>query len=223
MLNSGDEAALKSYVTATQDVFRAPYSRNDQVYPRLHATYSSTNKEALILARDGVRRWWWLNIDQIEIGILKDGWPIMQLWAQIKHLLVTESQATRQEKAPWHLTKDELTYLESYITSHTSENSLAEKMYDVYDVTKKGWNDSLEAHLKVGHAIAQMTSTQSNIAESLGVDAGKGLIHTLVEQLRRIAPKEVRVGKAVIRFGLYKTGNQTRYMMPTKLTGDVFK
>ena len=222
MLTGEHQAALKSYVTALSDTFRAPWGHSIVSHPRMHATYSSTNKETLLLAKDGIRRWWWLNVDYIDLGVLKDGWPIMKMWAQVKHELIEASLASPHEKAPWHLTKKELKYLESYLSSHTAVNSTVLDLRSQYDMTKEGWQDRYNACLKHKYTASEATANLNGLKEHFKGVKSAGLAHTLSEELRKIAPETARYGRVIIRHGVYKTGNQVRYLMPTSLAGEIF-
>lgn len=213
VLTGRSNAKLKAYVTAQNDVFRPPYAKSIRTFPRLHSTYSSTNKEDLKLSRDGARRWWWLNIDYIDIPAIQD-YPVMQIWAQVKHLLIKNSNEHPNEKAPWLLTPSELKYLESYIAIHTSTNSLVSVLQDKFIMTKEAYQDKLQRVVSENMTNSEATMSLSQLAETLGVPANKNLSNTIKEELAKLAPETHRVGRGVFKNGCKVISGQWRYLMP---------
>jgi hypothetical protein len=134
VLNNNTRDDLKTELTAQSDEYRAPYAMAPKLYPRRYSTIASTNHEQLRLSRHGTRRWWWLNISDIDLELL-DSIDMYDLWGQIKYEITNYNGSG----CPWNLTKSERSYLRANLMGHRTENSSTLLIHDVYDFSTEGF------------------------------------------------------------------------------------
>lgn len=84
MLRARDAAAVKSFLSSGEDIFRAPYDRAARHYLRSCVIVGSTNQEQFLADETGNRRFWTLRvtrrIDVERLATWRD-----QLWAEAVH------------------------------------------------------------------------------------------------------------------------------------------
>lgn len=92
-----DQAKLKAFFTEKQDLYRKPYERASEAYPRLTSFYSTVNVEQFLKDETGNRRYWVIPVEKLivdheEIELEQFWGEIMYLWKEgkIKHYLTAE-------------------------------------------------------------------------------------------------------------------------------------
>lgn len=93
----GQYESVRSYVSTASDVIRLPYARAVMKHPRQCVFIATTNNETALNDPDGSRRYWVVEVDDIDIaGLLLQ---IDQIWAEAVH----DFRAGEQ----WWLSKEE--------------------------------------------------------------------------------------------------------------------
>ena len=80
-----EQAALKSFLTATSDEIRFPYASEAVCKPRRTSFCATVNSERFLPANDGSRRWWIVHTGDIDYKTLLNLPPewFIQMWAQV--------------------------------------------------------------------------------------------------------------------------------------------
>jgi putative DNA primase/helicase len=98
-----DIANLKAFVTSDADVYRMPYARSSNRYPRRTAFIASVNETQYLVDDTGNRRFWTIPVESIDYEHTVD---MQQLWAEIAHYW--------REGALWYLTGADLDALNEH-------------------------------------------------------------------------------------------------------------
>ncbi len=83
----GELSRVKAFFTAQTDVFRPPYGRRTQRFPRSCVFCATTNDSSSLSDESGARRWWPVRIGRIDIAALQR--DRNQLWAEAVTLYQT--------------------------------------------------------------------------------------------------------------------------------------
>lgn len=216
ILDNNDEAAIKNEVTTMEDTFRPPYGKSNQTYRRKYSIMASTNKTTLRIPREGARRMWWLNVKYVDTYALDD-MDKYQLWSQIRYELSHFSG----QRAPWLLTVEEISTLETYLQSHRSETSLQIQLEEIYDFSDPGYVDFKvnpvgpnQKELTDLDIIKNATKTISQISKDLNMPNGAALKNAIRDFVKARAPKRIVLGKYFIRNGVFTYNGRDRYYMP---------
>ena len=216
VLNTNKEADIKAEITATEDVFRPPYGIDSQTHPRRYSILLSTNETSLQIPREGARRYWWLNIDDIDLDLM-DEIDMMQLWAQVRQELMKDSDYT-----PWHLTTEERKALVTRLVPHRVENSYELILNEFYDFSPEGYAamvDKIPEYKQVGDVpvVKQVTHGLCDVGRTIGVDHVSnqaGLKRAIKHMLKKHAPENVMVKRTHIKNGEFMWRGQIRYFLP---------
>ncbi len=122
-----DIAALKFFVTRTEDTYRLPYARRAERTVRRTVFVASVNDEQYLVDRTGNRRWWTVSIEWCHDHNV----DMQQLWAQMLHEVVLE-------KAPWWLDESEMDRLNNANRSHEQEDVMAGVLGEYWQVLYPG-------------------------------------------------------------------------------------
>ncbi len=76
----GELSRVKAFFTAQTDVFRPPYGRRTQRFPRSCIFCATTNDSSSLVDESGNRRWWPVRVGHIDIAALARDRD--QLWAE---------------------------------------------------------------------------------------------------------------------------------------------
>jgi putative DNA primase/helicase len=117
-----DIARLKSHLTNTIDIVRAPYARKNSYLPRRSVYAASVNDSNFLIDETGNRRWWTIPTTQIDFMHDID---IAQVWAEVYHIWQSESQT-------W-LTTEEFQELNDLNEHHTQLDPFREKVEAYFD------------------------------------------------------------------------------------------
>jgi putative DNA primase/helicase len=104
-----DIANLKAFVTSDADVYRMPYARSSNRYPRRTAFIASVNETQYLVDDTGNRRFWTIPVESIDYEHTVD---MQQLWAEIEHYW--------REGALWYLTGADLDALNEHNESYSA-------------------------------------------------------------------------------------------------------
>jgi predicted P-loop ATPase len=96
-----DISALKAFITQEYDEYRAPYERASERHVRRTAFTASVNQKTFLADGTGNRRYWTIELTNIEYNKLDMG----QVWAEVLALF--------REGEQWRLTPEELDKLNS--------------------------------------------------------------------------------------------------------------
>ncbi len=123
-----DVAALKAFVTRTDDMYRSPYARRAERVMRRTVFVASVNDEQYLVDRSGNRRWWTLAVERCNPN---HGVDMQQLWAQMLHEVVLD-------QAPWWLSEAEVDQLNNANHSHEQEDVMAGVLDEYWAVIQPG-------------------------------------------------------------------------------------
>lgn len=118
-----DVALLKSFISLDHDMFRRPYARSEEKYPRRTVFFASVNEGSYLIDDTGNSRWWTVPITAVDYRHSID---VQQLWAEMLHYLRNGDQ--------WWLTPDEeakLDYHNDYYRRIDPVEDLIASKYDV--------------------------------------------------------------------------------------------
>lgn len=93
---------LKGFLTAREDIYRAPYEHTAERHPR-HTSYIATcNTADFLIDTTGNRRFWTVPLDRVDLEALNH-LDVLQMWRQVKTMY--DNAADKQ--AAFRLTQDE--------------------------------------------------------------------------------------------------------------------
>jgi len=220
ILSVNGEADLKAEITASRDLFRVPYGTEVNSYQRRYSLVASTNESMLTIPRQGARRYWWINVNNVDLDAL-DGFPLYKLWAQVKYELINAD--TSRSDAPWLLTPEERNYLTGYLSPHRSENRFEIALSETFDFSLDGYREKdkiakqgdFDTTTNINHTKGwHLTMGLKDIAAALNVDPGSALKRALTFKLRTYAPSSYFIGQGEVIYGIYIYKGQTRYYLP---------
>jgi putative DNA primase/helicase len=80
-LNRSGISAVKTWITATQDTFRAPYARTAETHKRHQVLIGSTNRHTFLADSSGARRFWVMELEgMVDVPAIERDRD--QLWAE---------------------------------------------------------------------------------------------------------------------------------------------
>lgn len=96
-IRASQAEAVKAFLTTTNDVFRPPYARRTQQFPRQSVFVATTNEAEYLKDRTGNRRFWPVRVRRVDLPRLEA--DLDQLYA--------EAVAAFRANEQWHLTDAE--------------------------------------------------------------------------------------------------------------------
>lgn len=156
-----DIAALKGFISRSEDVYRKPYAAQAEQIQRRTVFFASVNDEQFLHDPTGNARWWTLPVERLDINHAID---TQQLWAEV----LTWFRAEYREGPglrPWDLSATELTRLSNSNDTFTATDPIADAIRSlcgdqVQDVGR--WLNAREVLAAVGYDKA--TRAQANEA-----------------------------------------------------------
>lgn len=217
VFNKNDTADLKSYLTQQYDVYRPPYGRQQEHHTRFFSCMASTNETNLVFPKDGVRRYWWLNVDYVDTYAM-DAMDMYNLWRQIYY----ELRRYNGKRAPYILTMSEIGYLREYLSDYTATTNAEEILLDTFDFSDEGFSmytSGRVAGLKdLSYSISEVNDAILGRGNSIGI---KALANSVTGLLRKYAP-DFYISGRLVKNGMYTLQRQKRYFMPA-LRNDALK
>ena len=86
-----EQSDIKAFITETKDVWRAPYDKYPNEYPR-NTVFTATVNPTEFLKDDQNRRWYVIAVDQILIEEVTDE-LVCRAWAEAYQLAIIENQS----------------------------------------------------------------------------------------------------------------------------------
>jgi len=117
-----DIAALKAFITADCDVYRAAYARKETIKPRRTVFFASVNDERFLNDPTGNRRYWTINCHSIN---WQHDIDMQQLWAEVKLIYETGES--------WYLSGEEIDTLNTANEEFTATDPIEEKLHERLD------------------------------------------------------------------------------------------
>ncbi|WP_062291182.1 VapE domain-containing protein [Nostoc piscinale] len=158
-----DVATLKNFITALEDVFRAPYDRVPITYPRSCIFVGTTNEQEILNDPTGDRRFWVVpvkkRIDVVRVMRDKD-----KIWAAANALYksgfewkLTDEEESRREilNRDYHNIDPWSEVIETHITANNLKFVSTESLYRLLDI-------------EVAHRTGAESRRISNIMRRLG-------------------------------------------------------
>lgn len=88
--NKSEMGTIKQFLSKQDDIYRAPYGRRTEVFPRRCVFFGTTNEDEFLRDRTGNRRFWPVDVSrgQAEKSVFTDLTPyeVDQIWAEAKAL-----------------------------------------------------------------------------------------------------------------------------------------
>lgn len=119
-----DIARLKGILTADYDMFRRPYARAEERYPRRTVFFASVNDAEFLVDDTGNSRWWTVPVIDVDFHHSID---MQQVWAQALALF--------RQGERWWLDRNEEARLEAANDSHRKIDPIEDLILSKYDVT----------------------------------------------------------------------------------------
>lgn len=141
-----DLDALKAFITENKDIFRRPYAKNDQEYPRRTAIIASVN-DHIYLNDDENRRFW--TIPALYVNSYHEI-DMQQVWAQALHLLANGES--------WIMTQEENALVREINEEHMRIEPLEETILEKYD-----WENFYSGKWKTATHIANELNVKADV------------------------------------------------------------
>lgn len=135
--------ALKAFFTRPKDTYRVPYGRATNEYPRFTSYIGTTNDRQFLKDETGDRRYWVLELQNIDREKLNKTVRAVDFWGYAMHLAFTE-------KVDYRLTREERADIEAVNAPHRIITNEEQALEDVYD-----WADEQRTNLQTPTEIAQ--------------------------------------------------------------------
>lgn len=157
-----DIARLKAFVSADYDMFRRPYGRTEEKYPRKTVFFASVNAETFLVDDTGNSRWWTVPVTAVNH---QHGIDMQQLWAEVYGLF--------KDGERWWLTRDEEQQLEGANDDHRQVSPIEELVRSKYDTSKPATRQltASEVLIELGYdrpARAQLNEAGKALADAFG-------------------------------------------------------
>ncbi|HEY0841469.1 VapE domain-containing protein [Methylotenera sp.] len=143
-----DNARLKGFITADQDIVRRPYARTESEYQRRTVFCATVNDHDFLVDTTGNTRWWSIAVSKINFAHNID---MQQLFAQMAIAFEQGEQ--------WWLTQAEEQCLEEHNKSHAYVSVIRERILSAIDPELTYQNDDYES-----------TMTPTEVLKRLNID-----------------------------------------------------
>lgn len=130
---------LKAFLTSDRDVYRAPYARTSQSYPRHTNFIGSVNDESFLVDNTGERRFSVVPLQKIDWNRLAEI-DMDMVWAEVYHLAINEHES-------YWLTDEEIEKQNKSNVQYSVKSELEQRLYDMFDFTvpQSNWKESRSA------------------------------------------------------------------------------
>lgn len=133
-----DINAVKAFISLSVDEYRAPYGKTSVKYARKTCFCGSTNDMRFLIDETGNRRFFAVKLpDNKFIDVKSDKFKkfnVLQLWAQIKHIVDAEISNGETYASAFRLSREELEQLEARNVAHTK---LLKGELEIVDILSK--------------------------------------------------------------------------------------
>lgn len=123
-----DVEMLKAFISKKRDIYRPPYARKPNKYPRRTVMTGTVNAERYLQDETGNRRYWTMAVKEL-IPLHSLDIDIQQMWAQVKALY--------DENKMYWLNKNDMAILDNHNKRHTSINPIIDKLESYVVVTNE--------------------------------------------------------------------------------------
>jgi predicted P-loop ATPase len=134
--------ALKAFFTRPKDTYRVPYGRATNEYPRLTSYIGTTNDDKFLKDETGDRRYWVIELQDIDRAKLNKTVKAIDFWGYAMHLAYEEGYDYR-------LTSEERADIEGTNAAHRIVTNEEQALEDVYN-----WDSPRRNNLKTSTEIA---------------------------------------------------------------------
>ena len=201
---------LKEFVTASTMWYRKAWGVGQEKVQRTFGVYATTNHESLILPRDGgARRFWWIQIRSINIGLMAKKLDPQQLWAQAHYEMVEAAKKNPYGFPPWVLSEEESALQMQQLGVFRARNNLEEWLYDIF-ITDR---EIILRYLKNKNPDIPILRPKAlrDAMYLLGIptkflDNVRAFNQTLANFLVDVMPAEFKVKQKVFQHGIWKSG-----------------
>ena len=131
-----DIAALKGFISRSEDELRRPYARTESKYARRTIFFASVNDERFLHDATGNTRWWTIHATKLGEPSQLD---MQQVWAEVKTLYDAGES--------WHLTQEEVDALNGHNSEFEALSPVSEMIdrnFD-WDAPRSQWKHALRA------------------------------------------------------------------------------
>ena len=118
-----DQAKLKAFFTEKQDLYRKPYERLPELYPRLTSFYSTVNVEEFLKDDTGNRRYW--TIPVVELCVDHEI-ELDMFWGEVVHMWKTGA-------ITHYLNQEEIELLNQSNSSFEQKDDMLIKIMDSFE------------------------------------------------------------------------------------------
>jgi len=170
IVTKADRRALKGFLTAKSDKFRAAYARNVQTVPRACAFVMPTNEEGILNDPTGSRRFWPVKVTRgADLGVLRAE----------RDLMLSEALVAYRAGEAWWLTEDEDATRETNAEEYQIEDPIEDDLAHILQ------------HIPLGQIVSQ-----SDLIKALELpSAANGAIaHRVRDVLGKFGWERHRVG-----------------------------
>ncbi len=172
-----DEEAFRAFVTRTADVFRPPYGRTLESFPRRCVFIGTSNDEPLDDVH-GMRRYWPMNVgEKIDIEWFEQN--VHQLWAE-----AVEAYRSGEQ---WWFTNEERALIEPEVNMFQREEPISEAIRDWFERCPKAQRPAEVTHNRIVVDALGLTGKDAT-DRSIMIRCGKALKLMGFEKIRSREP-----------------------------------
>ena len=213
---------IKQEVTGTVDAYRPLYAREQIECRRRYSMMASTNATEIQLPREGARRFFWINITNI------DRWKFNAV-DKVRMLKQAEweiAQHRDPKHAPWVIDEPTRLELEAMLIPHQTTSSLEDALEDLFNISDYAIAKRLEEFKALEDdpniGFLQITECTQDVARALENVFGlkysgksKELKHTLIRFLAKVWPEQIYFKRTKFVYGVPpKRNRQQRFLLP---------
>lgn len=151
--NRADLARLKGFISSDYDLFRRPYARCEEKYPRKTVFMATVNRPEFLIDDTGNSRWWTVPVTAVNY---QHGLDMQQLWAQVYSLFKAGER--------WWLTREEEQWLEGANDDHRQQTPIEEILLTRYDRTQPAIRAMTATEALIENGFDKPTRAQLNEA-----------------------------------------------------------
>lgn len=208
---------IKQEVTGMVDTYRPLYATDMIECPRRYSIVGTTNDSTVQLPREGARRFFWINITDID----RDRYNNIDKVRVLKQIEWEIAQHDDPKVAPWALLEKDCKILTSYLCAHQTTSNLEEILEEVFNTSEYAIKKRLqELEQQDGDDFRGMTSCVQDIIQMCNFDNStrpklKELKLTLGRFLSRCMPEVWYFKRTKFVYGIPpKRGKQQRFLLP---------